>query len=74
MAVNALAIDIMLPALGQISHAVGLVAEGVESDNRQQMIIFAYVLGFGAPQLVWGPITDRSAGGGRSLSASPDIS
>ena len=59
MAVNALAIDIMLPALGQISHAVGLVAEGVESDNRQQMIIFAYVLGFGAPQLVWGPITDR---------------
>ena len=59
MALNALAIDIMLPALNQIAHAVGLTAAGVESDNRQQMIIFAYVLGFGAPQIVWGPITDR---------------
>ena len=59
MAVNALAIDIMLPALNQIAHAVGLTADGVESDNRQQMIIFAYVLGFGAPQILWGPITDR---------------
>ena len=59
MALNALAIDIMLPALNQIAHAVGLTAEGVESDNRQQLIIFAYVLGFGAPQILWGPITDR---------------
>lgn len=23
------------------------------------MIVFSYVLGFGAPQLVWGPISDR---------------
>lgn len=59
MALNAMAIDIMLPALNEIAHAVGLTAENVESDNRQQMIIFAYVLGFGAPQLLWGPITDR---------------
>ena len=59
MAVNALAIDIMLPALNQIAHAVGLTAAGVESDNRQQLIIFAYVLGFGAPQILWGPVTDR---------------
>ena len=59
MALNAMAIDIMLPALNQIAHAVGLTAEGVESDNRQQLIIFAYVLGFGAPQILWGPITDR---------------
>ncbi|MEZ5997244.1 MAG: multidrug effflux MFS transporter [Hyphomonas sp.] len=59
MALNALAIDIMLPALNQIAHAVGLTADGVESDNRQQLIIFAYVLGFGAPQILWGPITDR---------------
>jgi len=59
MALNALAIDIMLPALNQIAHAVGLTADGVESDNRQQLIIFAYVLGFGAPQIVWGPVTDR---------------
>nr|WP_321359823.1 multidrug effflux MFS transporter [uncultured Hyphomonas sp.] len=59
MALNALAIDIMLPALNEIAHAVGLTAEGVESDNRQQLIIFSYILGFGAPQLLWGPITDR---------------
>lgn len=59
MALNALAIDIMLPALNQIVNAVGLTAEGVEHDNRQQLIIFAYVLGFGAPQILWGPITDR---------------
>ncbi|MEZ5946676.1 MAG: multidrug effflux MFS transporter [Hyphomonas sp.] len=59
MAMNALAIDIMLPALNQIAHDVGLTSAGVESDNRQQLIIFAYVLGFGAPQILWGPITDR---------------
>lgn len=59
MALNALAIDIMLPALNQIAHSVGLTAPGVESDNRQQLIIFSYVLGFGAPQILWGPITDR---------------
>lgn len=59
MALNAIAIDIMLPALGEISRATGLIAEGAPRDNRQQLIIFAYVLGFGAPQLAWGPITDR---------------
>lgn len=59
MALNAMAIDIMLPALNEISHAVGLTAEDVTSDNRQQLIIFAYVLGFGAPQILWGPVTDR---------------
>ncbi len=59
MALNAFGIDIMLPALNEIAHAVGLTAAGMESDNRQQMIIFSYVLGFGAPQIVWGPISDR---------------
>jgi len=59
MALNAFGIDIMLPALNEISHAVGLTAPGTESDNRQQMIIFSYVLGFGAPQIIWGPISDR---------------
>jgi len=57
MTLNAMAIDIMLPALSQIAEATGLSAEG--GDNRQQLIIFAYVLGFGAPQLIWGPVTDR---------------
>lgn len=58
MALNAIAIDIMLPALSQIAHATGLTADGGD-ENRQQLIIFAYVLGFGAPQLIWGPVTDR---------------
>lgn len=59
MALNALSIDIMLPALREISYSVGLTASPELSDNRQQLIIFAYILGFGAPQLVWGPISDR---------------
>lgn len=54
MALNALAIDIMLPALGHISDHYSLA-----HDNDQQLVIFAYVLGFGAPQLVFGPISDR---------------
>jgi MFS transporter, DHA1 family, multidrug resistance protein len=59
MTLNAMAIDIMLPALSQIAAATGLTEPGGPTDNRQQLIIFAYVLGFGAPQLVWGPVTDR---------------
>lgn len=54
MALNALAIDIMLPALSQIYTHYSLANE-----NDQQLVIFAYVLGFGAPQLVFGPISDR---------------
>lgn len=54
MALNAMAIDIMLPALGQISEHYQLARA-----NDQQLVIFAYVLGFGAPQLVFGPISDR---------------
>lgn len=59
MALNALAIDIMLPALNEIAAAVGLMSADGQTDNRQQMIIFAYILGFGAPQILWGPISDR---------------
>ena len=54
MSLNALAIDIMLPALSNISEHYGLVR-----DNDQQLVIFAYIAGFGAPQLVFGPISDR---------------
>lgn len=59
MALNALAIDIMLPALSEIASAIGLTGSSPEDANRQQLIIFAYILGFGAPQLFWGPISDR---------------
>ncbi len=54
MALNALAIDIMLPALGTIAGDLG-----VANANDRQLIVIAYILGFGAPQLVFGPISDR---------------
>ena len=54
MALNALAIDIMVPALGDIGAAFSLA-----DANDQQLVLFAYVLGFGIPQLIWGPISDR---------------
>ena len=54
MALNALAIDIMLPGLQQIGASLG-----VENENHRQYVITAYILGFGAPQLLYGPISDR---------------
>lgn len=54
MAVNALAIDVMLPALADIAHAVHIA-----TDNGRQWIVTAYILGFGAAQLIYGPIADR---------------
>jgi MFS transporter, DHA1 family, multidrug resistance protein len=54
MAVNAIAIDSMLPALGQIGNALG-----VTDANERQWIITAYMLGFGATQIVYGTLTDR---------------
>lgn len=53
MAINAFAIDIMLPALDDIAASYELARA-----NDQQLILFAYVLGFGAPQLVFGPVSD----------------
>jgi len=54
MAVNALAIDIMLPALSEIGAALGAV-----NDNEAQLIITAYLVGFGFAQIFYGPLTDR---------------
>jgi DHA1 family bicyclomycin/chloramphenicol resistance-like MFS transporter len=54
MASNALAIDAMLPALPAIGDALG-----VAEDNRRQLVITAYLLGFGFAQLLWGPLADR---------------
>lgn len=53
MALNALAIDTMLPALHDIASAYHL-----QKQNDQQLVIFAYVAGFGAPQLIFGPVSD----------------
>lgn len=54
MALNALAIDSMLPALPAIGDALGVVEA-----NSRQWIITAYLLGFGVAQLVYGPLADR---------------
>lgn len=54
MALNALAIDIMLPALPNMAEALG-----VTSENERQFVITAYMLGFGAAQLLVGPLSDR---------------
>lgn len=54
MALNALAIDAMLPALPAIGEALGVV-----EDNSRQWVITAYLLGFGGAQLVYGPLADR---------------
>lgn len=54
MALNALAIDIMLPALPYMGEALG-----VTNENERQLVVGAYMLGFGIAQLAFGPITDR---------------
>lgn len=52
-ALNALAIDIMLPALPQIGADFALV-----NDNDRQLVVVAYVALFGISQLVYGPLAD----------------
>jgi len=54
MALNAMAIDIMLPALPYMGEALG-----VTSENERQFVIGTYMLGFGVGQLVIGPVSDR---------------
>ncbi len=54
MALNALAIDMMLPALPAIGDALD-----VASENARQWVITAYLLGFGMAQLIYGPLADR---------------
>jgi len=53
MAVTALSIDIMLPALPEIGKALG-----VGSENERQFIISAYLAGFASGQLIFGPVSD----------------
>jgi MFS transporter, DHA1 family, multidrug resistance protein len=54
MAVNALAIDGMLPALPAIGKALNIA-----TDNDRQWIVTAYMLGFGSSQLFYGTLADR---------------
>ena len=54
MAMTALAIDAMLPALPAIGEALN-----VAEDNDRQLVIGALLLGFGLAQIVHGPLSDR---------------
>ncbi|RZJ45500.1 MAG: MFS transporter, partial [Brevundimonas sp.] len=47
MALNALAIDSMLPALPHIGESLNVV-----TDNTRQWVITSYLLGFGGAQIV----------------------
>jgi len=54
MALNALAIDVMLPALPYMGEALG-----ISNENERQLVVGFYMFGFGAAQLAFGPLTDR---------------
>jgi DHA1 family bicyclomycin/chloramphenicol resistance-like MFS transporter len=54
MALNALAIDVMLPALPYMGEALGIADE-----NERQYVVSSYMLGMGIAVLGFGPLTDR---------------
>ena len=53
MGLTALAIDTMLPALPAIGESFGLA-----DANELQLVVFAYMIGFGIAQVVYGPLSD----------------
>ena len=54
MALNAFAIDAMVPALPAIGRSLHVVSE-----NHRQLVVVAYFVGFASTQLFWGPLADR---------------
>jgi DHA1 family bicyclomycin/chloramphenicol resistance-like MFS transporter len=54
MALNPLAMDMMLPALPNIGHALQ-----IDAGNRLQGVLSTFLIGFGAGQLVMGTLSDR---------------
>src|SRR6187549_705083 len=54
MALNAMAIDAMVPALPAIGEALRVTAE-----NDRQLVVSSYFFGFGTTQLIYGPLSDR---------------
>lgn len=54
MALSAMGIDAMLPALPQIAHSFKIAQA-----NQQQLVVTVFLLSFGAAQLIFGPLVDR---------------
>jgi DHA1 family bicyclomycin/chloramphenicol resistance-like MFS transporter len=54
MALNAFAIDAMVPALPDIGQSLHVARE-----NDRQLVVIAYFIGFASTQLLWGPLADR---------------
>ncbi len=54
MALTALSVDIMLPALPAIDAAFAIA-----DPNDRQLVVTAYMLGFAAGQPIYGPLSDR---------------
>ena len=54
MAMNAAAIDVFIPALQEMGQTLG-----VADPNQRQLVITAYLLGFGGAQIIYGPLSDR---------------
>src|SRR6202012_3464330 len=53
-AMAALGVDSMLPNLPAMSDTFHLTR-----DNERQLVITAYLIGFGLPQIIYGPLADR---------------
>src|SRR5688500_6263479 len=54
MALNAFAIDAMIPALPAIGESLSVAQE-----NHRQLVVVVFMFGFGSTQLLWGPLADR---------------
>jgi DHA1 family bicyclomycin/chloramphenicol resistance-like MFS transporter len=54
MALTALAIDMMLPAFGEMRSAFGLAPDS----SAVAPVVTVFLIGFGAGQLLWGPLSD----------------
>ena len=54
MALNAFAIDAMIPALPAIGAQLHVAEE-----NQRQLVVIVFMIGFGLGQIVWGPLSDR---------------